>query len=46
MPGLNGNELVTALRNDPRTALLPIIMLSAQAGPEARAGALEQGCDE
>ncbi|KAM0790951.1 hypothetical protein ACM66B_004256 [Microbotryomycetes sp. NB124-2] len=46
MPRMNGHELVAALRNNPSTALLPIIMISAQAGSEARAEALERGLDD
>lgn len=46
MPRLTGDELVAALRAEPKTALIPIIMISAQAGTEARAGALERGLDD
>ncbi|SCV70300.1 BQ2448_1694 [Microbotryum intermedium] len=46
MPRLTGNELVAAIRANPATSLIPIIMLSAQAGTEARAEALERGCDD
>ncbi|SCZ87449.1 BZ3500_MvSof-1268-A1-R1_Chr2-2g04915 [Microbotryum saponariae] len=46
MPRLTGNELVAAVRANPATSLIPIIMLSAQAGTEARAEALERGCDD
>ncbi|KAK4055384.1 hypothetical protein OIO90_003222 [Microbotryomycetes sp. JL221] len=46
MPRMTGNELAAALRANPVTALLPIIMLSAQAGSEARAEALERGLDD
>jgi len=35
MPGLEGFGLLRALRSDPRTALLPIVLLSARAGEEA-----------
>lgn len=46
MPRLNGDELVAAVRADPRLALIPCIMISAQAGTEARAEALERGIDD
>lgn len=46
MPKLNGYELVTALRANPATALVPILMLSAAAGTEVRAEALERGLDD
>ncbi|KAK4047297.1 hypothetical protein OIV83_005475 [Microbotryomycetes sp. JL201] len=46
MPRMNGHELVAALRSNSSTALLPIIMISAQAGSEARAEALERGLDD
>ncbi|KPV74030.1 uncharacterized protein RHOBADRAFT_54600 [Rhodotorula graminis WP1] len=46
MPHISGMELTTALRRDPSTTLVPIIMVSAQAGTEARAEALEGGVDD
>lgn len=46
MPHISGMELTTALRRDPATTLVPIIMVSAQAGTEARAEALEGGVDD
>jgi CheY-like chemotaxis protein len=46
MPKMTGNELITALRANPSTALIPVIMLSAEAGSEARAEALEMGFDD
>lgn len=46
MPYLSGMELTTAIRRNPATALVPIIMVSAQAGNEARAVALEGGLDD
>ncbi|GAA5995875.1 uncharacterized protein JCM10292_004800 [Rhodotorula paludigena] len=46
MPYITGMELTTALRRNPHTALIPIIMVSAQAGNEARAEALEGGVDD
>ncbi|GAA6013850.1 hypothetical protein JCM10207_008212 [Rhodosporidiobolus poonsookiae] len=46
MPYITGVELTAAVRRNPATALLPIIMISAQAGSEARAEALEAGLDD
>ncbi|SGY14975.1 BQ5605_C013g07190 [Microbotryum silenes-dioicae] len=46
MPRLDGNELLKALRNNPTTALIPVIFLSAQAGSEARVQALLSGADD
>ena len=46
MPRLDGFELVAQLRSDERTALLPIILLSARAGEEARVEGLEAGADD
>jgi len=46
MPGLTGMELTQRIRQDPKTSLLPVIMVSAQAGSEARADALEGGVDD
>lgn len=46
MPHISGQQLTTTLRRNPSTALIPIIMVSAQAGTEARAEALEGGVDD
>lgn len=46
MPRMSGMELVTAIRANPTTALLPVIMISAEAGNHARAEALERGLDD
>jgi signal transduction histidine kinase/DNA-binding response OmpR family regulator len=46
MPGLDGITLLQALRADPRTAALPVILLSARAGEEARIEGLEAGANE
>jgi signal transduction histidine kinase/CheY-like chemotaxis protein len=45
MPGLDGLELVTAIRADPDLAHLPVIMLSARAGLEAAGEGLATGAD-
>ncbi len=46
MPRLDGFGLLRALRADPSTAALPLVMLSARAGEEARIEALEAGADD
>jgi PAS domain S-box-containing protein len=46
MPGLDGLELVAALRAEPRTAGTPVLLLSARAGQEASIEGLEAGADD
>ena len=46
MPGLDGFGLLAALRRDPILRELPIILLSARAGEEARVEGLEGGADD
>lgn len=46
MPGMDGLHLVAALRADPRTARVPVLMLSARAGQEAAAEGLTTGADD
>jgi signal transduction histidine kinase/DNA-binding response OmpR family regulator len=46
MPGLDGFALLRALRADPRVSQVPIILLSARAGEEARLEGLEAGADD
>ncbi|MEP7228325.1 MAG: ATP-binding protein, partial [Gemmatimonadales bacterium] len=46
MPRLDGFGLLRALRADPRTRALPILLLSARAGEEASAEGLEAGADD
>ncbi|MFC4031099.1 SpoIIE family protein phosphatase [Streptomyces polygonati] len=46
MPGMDGLELVAALRADPRTAGVPVLLLSARAGQEASVEGLEAGADD
>ena len=46
MPTLDGFGLVEAIRGDERTRPLPVILLSARAGEEARIEGLQAGADE
>ena len=46
MPRLDGLELVAALRSDPRTAAVPVLLLSARAGQEASIEGLQAGADD
>jgi two-component sensor histidine kinase/DNA-binding response OmpR family regulator len=46
MPRMDGMELLSRLRADPRTAAVPVILLSARAGEEAKVEALEAGADD
>jgi PAS domain S-box-containing protein len=46
MPGLDGYELLAALRGSPDTQDLPVIMLSARAGEEAAIEGLRAGADD
>src|SRR5258707_14910107 len=43
MPKLDGFGLLAALRADPRTRTLPVILLSARAGPEPSVEGLDAG---
>ena len=46
MPRLDGFGLLQALRAGPATRAIPVILLSARAGEEARVGGLEGGADD
>jgi PAS domain S-box-containing protein len=46
MPGLSGLELAAALRREPGFAEVPVILLSARAGEEARIDGLGTGADD
>ncbi|MGY4712640.1 SpoIIE family protein phosphatase [Mycolicibacterium sp. CBM1] len=46
MPRLDGLALVAALRNDPRTVGVPVVLLSARAGQEASIEGLNAGADD
>ncbi len=46
MPRLDGLALVAALRADPRTSAVPVVLLSARAGQEASIEGLQAGADD
>ena len=46
MPRLDGFGLLRALRADPRTSGVPVILLSARAGEESRVEGMEEGADD
>src|SRR6185503_5707259 len=46
MPGLDGFGLLRALRADESTRHVPVVLLSARAGEEARIEGLERGADD
>ncbi len=46
MPGLDGFGVLRAMRMDPATASIPIVLLSARAGEEAKIEGLEAGADD
>jgi two-component system phosphate regulon response regulator PhoB len=46
LPGLDGKGVLKALRTDPRTRAIPVIMLTARAQPHERIAGLEQGADD
>ena len=46
MPELDGFGLLKGLRSDPRTHAIPVLMLSARAGEEARVSGFDAGVDD
>jgi len=46
MPAMDGFELLRRIRASPDSALIPVVLLSAQAGEEARAEGLAGGADD
>jgi PAS domain S-box-containing protein len=46
MPNLDGYGLLKALRKDPRTAHVPVVMVSARSGEEAAIEGLDAGADD
>jgi signal transduction histidine kinase len=46
MPNLDGFGLLRAVREDPALASIPVVMVSARAGEEARVEGIEAGADD
>ena len=46
MPRMSGNELLKAVREDQKLRSIPLILLTARAGTEARVESLEAGADD
>ncbi|MFZ0704172.1 MAG: ATP-binding protein [Candidatus Korobacteraceae bacterium] len=46
MPEMDGFQLLAALRRNPATSAVPVIILSARAGEEARVEGLQAGADD
>jgi two-component system phosphate regulon response regulator PhoB len=46
LPGMSGLQLARRLRGDPRTAKLPLIMLTARGSESDRVAGLESGADD
>lgn len=46
MPGLTGFELCELMKNDPKVAHIPIVIVSARDDPESKAKALQAGATE
>ena len=46
MPRLDGIGLLKSIRQDPNLGSTPVVLLSARAGPEAAADAIEAGADD
>lgn len=46
MPGMDGFQVAGAIRSDPRTQTLPIIMVTALADTHDRIVGIESGCDD
>ena len=46
MPGLDGRQVTRAVKADPATSKIPIIMVTAQTDREARLAALDAGAED
>lgn len=45
MPGIDGFEVCRRIKQDPRTASLPVVLLTARAGEADRQAGRDAGCD-
>ncbi|HRZ86765.1 MAG TPA: hybrid sensor histidine kinase/response regulator [bacterium] len=46
MPVMDGFELVRRIRSEPRTRLLPVVIVTGLAGPLERVKGIDAGCDD
>ena len=46
MPGMDGFQLLRAIKSDPMSAELPVVLLSARAGEESRVDGFSAGADD
>ena len=46
MPGRNGHEVCKAIKTDPRTKHIPVVLVTARASDESRMEGLEAGADD
>ncbi|RIB29687.1 CheY-like superfamily, partial [Gigaspora rosea] len=46
MPNMNGYELLSALRSNAKTRLIPVILLTAKAGEDFLIEGLDRGADD
>ncbi len=46
MPGMDGFAVLQAIKQDPQTRAIPVILLSARAGEESRVEGLQAGADD
>ena len=46
MPSIDGYEVCRRLRNDPDTATMPVLMLTARTGSRAQVDGFESGADD
>ncbi|MBT3221746.1 MAG: response regulator [Proteobacteria bacterium] len=46
MPGMDGFEVLRQIRADPKTAVLPVVVVTAHWGSETKVQALEAGADD